>query len=101
MADGDTAAPAMRDRLPAHLVQMHPGRVEIEIEMEVDIEIELACDRENAGNLIVGLGVGIGTAADQIGAVPARFDQQLVGAGIVESSPSCGKTQISRSIAQA
>ena len=31
-----------------------------------------------------GLGVGIGTTADQIGAVPAGLDQKLVGAGIVE-----------------
>ena len=76
----------MRDRLPADFVQMHPGRIEIEIEMEVDIEIEFVGDRKNAGNLIAGLGVGIGTAADQIGTVPAGLDQELVGTGIVEQA---------------
>ena len=54
--------------------------------MKIDIEIEFVGDRENASNLIAGLGVGIGTAADQIGTIPAGLDQELVGTEIVEQA---------------
>ena len=86
MADRDPPAPPVRVGLPADLVEMHPRRIEIEIEMEVDIEVEALGDREDARDLLVRLGVGIGTAADQVGAVLAGLDQQLLGARIVEQA---------------
>ena len=86
MADRDAAAPSMLLGLPADLVEMHPRRVEIEVEMEVDIEIEALRDREDARDLPVRIGVGIGTAADQVGAALAGLDQQFLGAGIVDQA---------------
>ena len=69
--------------LATDFVEMHPGRIEIEIEMEIDIDVETPCEIEDARDLAVRIAVGIGTAADQVGAVFARFDQKLEGAGIV------------------
>src|SRR5262252_1638232 len=46
-----TATPAMGGRLPAHLVEMHPGRIEVEIEVEIDVEIEAAREGEDAGDV--------------------------------------------------
>ena len=83
MADRDPAAPAMGVGLAAHLVEMHPGRIEVEIEMKVDVEIEAARDIEDARDLRGRIGVGIGAAADDVGALLAGLDQQLLGAGIV------------------
>ena len=40
MADGDAALVVAPLGLPADLVEMPPGRIEIEIEMQVDIDIE-------------------------------------------------------------
>src|SRR5262245_23710541 len=51
--------------------------------MKIDVEIEAARKLENAGDLRLGIGVGIGAAADQVGALLASRDQKLVGAGIV------------------
>ena len=84
MSDRDTSTPSVRNGLPAHLMQMHPGRVEIEVEMKVDIDVEFAGKLENAGDLIVRPGVGVGTTADQSGATPAGFHQKRVRARIVQ-----------------
>ena len=54
--------------------------------MEVDVEIEAASDLEDARDLSVRIAVGIGAAADQVGAGLAGRDQQLLGAGIVEQA---------------
>ena len=83
MADRDPAAPAVGVGLPAHLVEVHPGRVEVEIQMKVDVEIEAARDGEDARNLRRRIGVGVGAAADDVGALLAGLDQQFLGAGIV------------------
>ena len=40
-------------------------------------------DGEDACDVLVRLGVGVGAAADQVGALLARSRQQLLGAGIV------------------
>ncbi len=47
--------------------------------MKVDVEIEARRDREDARDLPVRIGVGVGAAADQVGAALAGFDQQLLG----------------------
>ena len=73
-------------RLPADLVEVHARGVEIEIEMEIDVEIEAPRDGEDARDLPVRVAVGIGTAADQVGARLASRDQQFLGAGVVEQS---------------
>ena len=54
--------------------------------MKVDIAVELPRDREDARDLTVRIAVGIGAAADQICALFARRDQQLLGAGIIEQT---------------
>ena len=51
--------------------------------MKVDVEIEAARDIEDARGLRGRIGVGIGAAADDVGALLAGLDQQLLGAGIV------------------
>ena len=42
MADRDPALIAVAFGLPADLVEVHPGRIEVEIEMEIEIDIELS-----------------------------------------------------------
>src|SRR5262249_13344183 len=86
VTDGNATAPALRLRLPAHLVEMHPGGIEVEVEVEIDVEIEGLGDREDAGDLLVRLGVRIGTSADELGPLLARGDQKLLGARIVDQA---------------
>ena len=86
MADRNPATPTMLFGLPAHLVQMHPRRIEIEVEMEIDIEIEPGRDREDPRHLLVRIAVGVGAATDQVGSPPAGLDQQLFRAGIVDQT---------------
>ena len=38
--------------LAAHVIEMHPRRVEVEIQVKVDIEIEAARDVEDARDLL-------------------------------------------------
>ena len=83
VADGDAALIVAPLGLPADLVEMPPGRIEVEIEMQVDIDIELLREIEQLFDLRVRVGVHVGTAADQLGAVAQRRDQQFLGAGIV------------------
>ena len=49
----------------------------------------------------VRIGVGIGAAADHVGAVLAGLDQQLLGAGIVESGLPAGTRRSAGRCAQA
>src|SRR5438132_1523953 len=81
-----SAGPALRLGLPQHLVEMHPGSVEVEVEMEIDVEVESLRDREDAGDLPVRIGVGVRAAADEVGARRAGVDQKLLGAGIVDEA---------------
>src|SRR6195256_2719885 len=83
MADGDAAVIIAALGLPANLIEVPPGGIEIEIEMKMDIAIEGWREIEQFFDLRVGIGVHIGAAADQIAAVAQRRDQQLLGAGIV------------------
>ena len=69
--------------------------------MKVDVEIEAARDVEDARGLRRRIGVGIGAAADDVGALlgrPATSSSSVPGSLV---RPSCGNTQISRSSAQA
>src|SRR5262249_44813360 len=86
VADGDTAAVAVGIRLATDLVQVHPAGVEIEVEVEVDVDVKTPRDGENACDLLVRVRVGVGTAADQVGALFACCHQQLLGAGIVDET---------------
>src|SRR5580658_8434004 len=52
--------------------------------MKVDIAVELPRNREDTRNLSVRIAIGIGTAADEVGALLARRDEKLLGARIVE-----------------
>ena len=83
MADGDAALVVAPLGLPADLVEMPPGRIEIEIEMQVDIDIEGLREVEQLFQMRHGIGVHIGTAADQVAAIAQRVDQEFLGAGIV------------------
>ncbi len=51
--------------------------------MKIDIDVELLRQVEDPFDLALGIGVGIGTAADHVAAVAQRRDQQFLGAGIV------------------
>ena len=70
----------------ADFIEIHPRGIEIEVEMKVDVAIEFLRDREDARDMAVRIGVGIGTPADQVRALLARFDQEFFGARIVEQS---------------
>ena len=83
MADRHPAAPAVGVGLAAHLVEVHPRRVEVEIQMKVDVEIEAVRDGEDARSLRRRIGVGVGAAADDVGPLLAGGDQQFLGSGIV------------------
>ena len=83
VADGDAALIVAPLGLPADFVEMPPGRIEIEVEMQVDIDVEFLGEVEQSFDLRIRIGVHIGAAADQIGAVAQRGDQQFLGAGIV------------------
>jgi hypothetical protein len=63
---------------------MHPGGIEVEVEMEIDVDVEPLGDREDALGLPVGIGVEVGSAADQFGAALAGGHEELLGAGIVD-----------------
>ena len=83
MADRDAALVVAPLGLPADLVEMPPGRIEIEVEMQVDIDVELLRQIEDLFEMRVRIGVHVGTAADRFAAVAQRRDQQFLGAGIV------------------
>src|SRR6266404_1263397 len=83
MPDGDASVIVAALGLPANLVEVPPGRIEIEIEMKIDIDIEGLREIEQLLDLRRGIGVHIGAAADQIAAVAQRRDQQLFSTGIV------------------
>src|SRR5215813_11103596 len=76
----------MRLGLPDHLVETHPGGIEIEVKVKVNVEVEARGNREDLRDMAVRVGVGIGTAANQIGAVLAGCDQQLFSAGIIDQA---------------
>ncbi len=84
VTDGDAAAVAVGVGRAAHFVQMHPAGIEIEVEVEVDVEVEAAGDGEDARDVLVGVRVGVGAAADQIGAPGAGRHQQLLRARVVD-----------------
>src|SRR5262245_37506496 len=86
MADRHAASITVGPRLADDLVKVHPAGVEVEIQVEVDVEVELLRDGEDAGDLLDGVAVRIGAAADQVGALPAGRDQQLLGAWIVKEA---------------
>ena len=54
--------------------------------MEVDAQIKAAGNGEDARDMLEGLGVRVGAAADQVGARLAGSDQQLFGARVVEET---------------
>jgi hypothetical protein len=67
VTDRHAAAPAMGVGLAAHLVEVHPRWVEVEIQVKIDVEIETVCEAEDARDLPVRVGVGIGATADHVG----------------------------------
>src|SRR5437868_6713025 len=83
MADRDASPVIAPLGLPADLVEMPPGGIEIEVEMQVQVDVELLGEVEDACEMRLRVGVRIGTAADRIAAVAQRLDQQIFAAGIV------------------
>src|SRR5262245_19297062 len=86
MPDGDASAPPISLCLATDFIEVHPGWVEVEVEMEVDVEIEAPRNGIDAGDLLLRLRIGIGTAADEVGAGVAGLHQQLLGARIIEQA---------------
>src|SRR5262245_45784302 len=72
--------------LTTHLVEVHPGRIEVEIQMEINIEIESLGDCKDARDLPVGVTVGVRAAAKRIRTGLACRYQQVFSAGIVEQA---------------
>ena len=68
--------------------------------MQVDIDVELLRQVEQLFDLRIWIGVHIGTAADRFAAVAQRRNKSSSVPGSLVR-PSCGNTQIDRSIAQA
>ena len=83
MPDRDAAVIVAAFGLPADLLHVPPGRIEVEVEMQVDVDVELLREVENPLEMRVRIGVHIGTAADRLAAVAQRRDQQFLGPGIV------------------
>ena len=54
--------------------------------MKVDVAVEPPRNREDTCDLPVRIAVGVGTAADEVGALFARRDEKLLAARIVEQS---------------
>src|ERR1044072_1535781 len=54
--------------------------------MKIDVQIEAPRDLEKATNVPVWIRVGVGAAAEQVGALLARRDKKLLRAGIVEQA---------------
>src|SRR5262245_56608670 len=54
--------------------------------MEIDIKVKAPRNFKNARNVPVRIRVGVGAAADQVGALLARRDQKFLCAGIVEQA---------------
>src|SRR6516164_10614098 len=86
MPDRHASAPAFGQASTTDFFNIHPRRIEIEIEMKVDIAVKPPCNCKDARDLSVWIDVGIGTAADEIGALLARLDQQFLGAWIVQQA---------------
>src|SRR6185295_20244301 len=83
MTDRDAALVIVPLSLPADLVEMPPGRIEIEVEVQVDIDVELLRQTKYLFEMRVRIGVHVGTAADRFAAVAQRRNQQVFGAGVV------------------
>ena len=86
MADGNAAAVAGELGLAHHFVEVHPAGVEIKVEMEVDGQVKAASDGEDTRDMLDRLGVGVWTAADQVGAGLTRLHQQRFRPRIVEQA---------------
>src|SRR5579862_62111 len=86
MADRDASAPAGGRGLATDLFEVHARWIEVEIKMEVDIAVEPARQRKDTLYLPVRIAIGIRTAADEVRSVFASFDQQFLGARVVEQS---------------
>lgn len=63
MADIDAALPAMTDRRVTDRIHMRP----IGAQIEIQIDVMTHSHRKQAVDLSHGVGVGIGTAAQQVG----------------------------------
>src|SRR5690606_5386950 len=72
--------------LAADLDQIHARGVEVEIEMEIDIDIVAGRELENPRDLSIGIAVGIRAAADQVGALVQRLDEQRISARVVQQA---------------
>lgn len=83
MPDRDATTIVALFGLPADLVEMRPGRIEVEVEMEIDVEVELPGEVEDAREMRVRIGVRIRAAADRIGSLAQGLNQQLFSPGIV------------------
>src|SRR6266850_922670 len=72
MPDGDTALIIAALGLPADLVEMPPGRIEIEIKVKIDIDIEGLREIEQFFQVRDRIGVHVRATADQIPAIAQR-----------------------------
>lgn len=93
VADGHAALHAAGDDLLRHLVEMPPARVGVEIEVAVEIQAEVLRHGEDPRDMPPGIAVGVGAAAEQVGARAQRLPQQLFGAAVVAQldQPLSGK----------
>src|SRR6266852_8743938 len=100
MPDRDTALIIAALGLPQHLIEVPPRRIKIEIQVQIDIDIEGLREIEQFFELRHRIGVHVRATADQIAAARKAATRSCSVPGSLVS-PSCGKTQIERSIAQA
>ena len=75
VTDGDAALIVAALGLPADLVEMPPGGIEVEIEMQIDIDIEGLREIEQLFQMRRWIAVHIGAAADHLAAVAQGGDQ--------------------------